>query len=199
MTPLAAVDLVLASTSRYRRELLTRITSRVRQIAPDVDETPLPHEAPAALATRLAAAKARAVAAKCPGAVVIGSDQVADLSATILGKPGTAEHAHAQLAACSGHEVVFHTAIHLLDTRAEPAREYAATDTTRVHFRTLGAEEIARYIERESPLDCAGSFKSEGLGVGLFERIACEDPTALIGLPLIALCRLLRQAGIATI
>jgi septum formation protein len=164
-----------------------------------VDETSLPHEAPAALAARLAAAKAHAVAARCAGAVVIGSDQVADLSGKILGKPGTAEQARAQLAACSGSEVVFHTAIHLLDTRSEPARDYAATDTTRVHFRALDSAEIARYVERESPLDCAGSFKSEGLGVGLFERIVCEDPTALIGLPLIALCRLLRQAGIATI
>jgi septum formation protein len=199
MTPLAEVDLVLASTSRYRRGLLARIAARIRQIAPDVDEMSLPHETPGALAARLAAAKAQAVAACCAGAVVIGSDQVADLSGEILGKPGTAEHARAQLAACSGREVIFHTAIHVLDTRSEPAREHAATDTTRVRFRTLDAAEIARYIERESPLDCAGSFKSEGLGVGLFERITCDDPTALIGLPLIALCRLLREAGIATI
>ena len=199
MTPLGEIDLVLASTSRYRRELLARITPRIRQIAPDTDETPLPLETPSALAPRLAQAKVRAVAARCTGAVVIGSDQVADLSGKILGKPGTAEHACAQLAACSGHEVIFHTAVYLLDLRAEPVRGYAATDTTRVHFRTLDAAEIARYVERESPLDCAGSFKSEGLGVGLFERIVCEDPTALIGLPMIALCRLLRQAGIETI
>jgi septum formation protein len=199
VTLLSEVDLVLASTSRYRRELLARITSRIRQIAPDVDETPLPLETPAALAVRLAEAKARAVAAQCVGALVIGSDQVADLSGMILGKPGTTERASAQLSACSGREVVFHTAIHLLDARSEPARAYAAKDTTHVHFRVLDDAEIARYIERESPLDCAGSFKSEGLGVGLFERITCEDPTALIGLPLIALCRLLRQAGIATI
>jgi septum formation protein len=199
MMMLAEVDLVLASTSRYRRELLARIAPRIRQIAPEVDEKPLPFETPTALARRLAEAKARAVAAQCSGAVVIGSDQVADLSGKILGKPGTAESARAQLAACAGHEVAFHTAIHLFDARAEPAREYAAMDTTRVRFRALDAAEIARYIERESPLDCAGSFKSEGLGIGLFERMSCEDPTALIGLPLIALCELLRQAGIATI
>jgi septum formation protein len=199
VTPLAEIDLVLASTSRYRRELLARITSRIRQIAPDVDETPLPMETPATLAARLAQAKAGAVATGCGGAIVIGSDQVADLSGKILGKPGTPEHARAQLAACAGREVVFHTAIYLLDARREPSRGYAATDTTRVHFRALDAAEIARYVERDSPLDCAGSFKSEGLGVALFDRIVCEDPTALIGLPLIALCRLLRQAGISVI
>jgi septum formation protein len=199
VTPLSEVDLVLASTSRYRRELLERITRRIRQIAPDTDETPLPLENPAVLAARLAEGKARAVGAHCAGALVIGSDQVADLSGKILGKPGTVERAHAQLTACAGHKVVFHTAVYLLDARREPAQGYAATDTTHVHFRALDAAEIARYIERESPLDCAGSFKAEGLGVGLFERIVCEDPTALIGLPMIALCRLLRQAGIATI
>jgi septum formation protein len=199
VTPLAEIDLVLASTSRYRRELLARITPRIRQIAPDADETPLPMETPAALAARLAQAKARAVAEGCAGAVVIGSDQVADLSGKILGKPGTPEHARAQLAACAGHEVIFHTAIHLLDARVAPRQGYAAMDTTHVHFRALDAAEITRYVERESPLDCAGSFKSEGLGIGLFERIVCEDPTALVGLPLIALCRLLRQAGISVI
>ncbi len=199
MTPLAEIDLVLASTSRYRRELLARITTRIRQIAPDTDETPLPLEEPDALAARLAAAKARAVAVRCAGAVVIGSDQVAHMCGKVLGKPGTVERARAQLAASAGHEVVFHTAVYLLDARREPAQGYAAMDTTRVHFRALDSAEIARYVERESPLDCAGSFKSEGLGVGLFERIDCEDPTALIGLPMIALCGLLRQAGISAI
>ena len=199
MIALAEIDLVLASTSRYRRELLERIAYRIRQIAPDVDETPLRLETPAALAERLAQAKARAVGVQCAGAVVIGSDQVADLGGKILGKPGTPARARAQLAACSEHEVVFHTAIHLLDLRGEPVRGYAVTDTTRVQFRKLDSAEIARYVERESPLDCAGSFKSEGLGIGLFERVASEDPTALIGLPLIALCRLLRQAGIEII
>jgi septum formation protein len=198
MTPLADVDLVLASTSRYRRELLARLTSHVRCIAPQVDETAATGEAPAALATRLAAAKARDVAARTPGALVIGSDQVADLAGQILGKPGSEQNARQQLAACSGREVVFHTALCLLDTRAG-ARTHAAIDTTRVRFRDLATEEIARYVQREQPLDCAGSFKSEGLGIALFERIESADPTALIGLPLIALCRLLRETGVAVV
>jgi septum formation protein len=199
MTPLAEVDLVLASTSHYRREVLARIAARIRQIAPNVDETPQPHESPSALALRLAEAKARAVTAQCPGTLVIGSDQVADLAGKILGKPGTAENARTQLTACSGQEIVFHTAICLMDTRSEPARAHAAIDTTRVRFRTLDACEIARYVARESALDCAGSFKCEGLGIALFERIDSQDPTALIGLPLITLCRLLREAGIAAL
>jgi septum formation protein len=196
MIPLAAVDLVLASSSRYRRELLARIAPGCRQLAPDVDEAPLPGETPAALAGRLAEAKARAIAARCPGAVVIGSDQVADLAGTILGKPGSVENAQAQLTACSGHPVVFHTAICLMDARNDPARIHVETDTTRVLFRALDASVIARYIASEAPLDCAGSFKAEGLGIALFERIESVDPTALIGLPLIALCRLLRAAGV---
>jgi len=199
MTPLASVDLVLASTSRYRRELLARVAPRSRQLAPDVDEVPLPGETPNALAERLAQAKAHAVAAQCPGALVIGSDQVADLAGQILGKPGSVENARAQLAACAGREVVFHTAICLVDARIEPARVYTDMDTTRVHFRALDGAEIERYVKRESPLDCAGSFKAEGLGIALFERIESVDPTALIGLPLIALCRLLRAAGVTIV
>ena len=199
LTPLEEIDLVLASTSRYRHELLARIAPRIRQIAPELDETPLPQESPHDLAQRLALNKARAVARQCPGALVIGSDQVAALGAMILGKPGTVENARQQLAACSGHEVVFNTAICLIDARSEPARSTIALDTTRVVFRTLTATEIARYVERESPLDCAGSFKAEGLGIALFERIDSQDPTALIGLPLIALCRLLREAGVAIV
>lgn len=197
LTPLEEIDLVLASTSRYRHELLARIAPRIRQIAPEVDETPRSQELPHDLARRLALNKARAVARQCPGALVIGSDQVAALGTMILGKPGTVENARQQLAASSGHEVVFNTAICLIDARSEPARSTIALDTTRVVFRTLTATEIARYVERESPLDCAGSFKAEGLGIALFERIDSQDPTALIGLPLIALCRLLREAGIA--
>jgi septum formation protein len=196
MTPLASVDLVLASTSRYRRELLNRIAPRSRQLAPEIDETALPGETPMALADRLAEAKARAVAVQCPGALVIGSDQVADLGGRLLGKPGSVENAQAQLAACSGREVVFHTAICLIDARIEPMRVHAEMDSTRVHFRALAATDIARYVERESPLDCAGSFKAESLGIALFERIESVDPTALVGLPLIALCRLLRAAGV---
>jgi septum formation protein len=196
MIRLGDVDLVLASTSRYRRELLSRLSTRLRTLAPQVDESAQPAEPPAALAARLAAAKAHEVAARSPGAVVIGSDQVADLDGTVLGKPGTVENARAQLAACSGRDVVFYTAICLTDARVEPARARAATDTTRVRFRRLDEQEIARYVECERPLDCAGSFKAENLGITLFERIESADPTGLVGLPLIALCRLLREAGI---
>jgi septum formation protein len=154
---------------------------------------------PAVLATRLAAAKAHEVAVRAPGAVIIGSDQVADLGGTVLGKPGTVENARAQLSACSGRDVVFHTAICVVDARADSAPTRSAIDTTKVRFRQLGAQEIARYIEREQPLDCAGSFKAESLGITLFERIESSDPTGLIGLPLIALCRLLREAGIMAV
>ena len=190
------VDVVLASTSRYRRELLARLTSRFRVLAPDTSETSLAGETAAALAVRLAQAKARAISAQCTGAIVIGSDQAAELEGTILGKPGDMERARAQLAAASGRELLFHTAVCVIDTRQADPREFAALDSTRVAFRRLGAEEIARYVERERPLDCAGSFKAEGLGIALFERIESQDPTALIGLPLIALCRLLDQIGV---
>ncbi|MCQ4163213.1 Maf family protein [Tahibacter harae] len=195
-TPLAGIDLVLGSTSRYRAELLARLTPRFRQQAPGVDETRVPGEAPATLAARLARAKARAVAARNPGSVVIGSDQVAALDDQVLGKPGEAARAEAQLAACSGRRVVFHTALCLADARGAEVRLHEAADTTEVLFRRLDAGEIRRYVEREQPLDCAGSFKSEGLGITLFERIDNADPSALVGLPLIALCRLLRAAGI---
>ncbi len=199
MTPLAEIDLVLASTSRYRRELLSRLTSHFRQESPHVDEAALPGEAPAQLAARLAVAKARAVAARNPNALVIGSDQVADCAGAVLGKPGSIDRAREQLHASSGASVVFHTALCLIDTRHVPAREFAALDSTRVAFRSLTDAEIERYLERERPFDCAGSFKSEGLGINLFERIESSDPTALIGLPLIALCGLLRQAGVMVV
>jgi septum formation protein len=188
-------DLVLASTSRYRRELLARLVSDFRVVAPDVDEAPRAGETPAALAGRLAQAKAVAVAAACPDSLVVGSDQVAELGGRILGKPGTREAARAQLAASSGRTVVFHTAVCLADARSAPPRCEAAIDRTEVVFRPLADEEIARYVDREQPLDCAGSFKAEGLGIALFEHIGTKDPTALIGLPLIALARLLRAAG----
>lgn len=196
MTALADIDLVLASTSVYRRELLARLGTPFRQQSPQTDETALPGEPPAQLAARLAMAKARAVAGANPNALVIGSDQVADCGGRILGKPGDFERARQQLQASSGGLVVFHTAICLVDTRHTPAREFHAIDTTTVVFRRLGEEEIERYLSREKPFDCAGSFKSEGLGIALFERIDSQDPTALIGLPMIALCRLLREAGI---
>ncbi|WP_049620855.1 Maf family protein [Frateuria defendens] len=186
--------LVLGSTSRYRAELLRRLVADFEQRAPGLDESPLPNEEPDRRALRLAIAKAEAAGLGRRDALVIGSDQVAALDAHVLDKPGTAERAAAQLAACSGRTVIFHTALCLLDTRS--GRHATHLDRTRVHFRTLSAAEIARYIEREQPLDCAGSFKCEGLGISLFERIDNEDPSALVGLPLIALARLLRQAGV---
>jgi septum formation protein len=197
MTALADVDLVLASTSRYRRELLARLTPDFRTLAPDVDETPHAGEPPAAVAARLAAAKGRAIAALCSNALVIGSDQVAELDGRAVGKPGTAQAARAQLAASSGRCVEFHTELCLIDTRTAIPRELVASDSTRVMFRHLDHAEIARYVTAEKPLDCAGSFKAEGLGIALFERIESSDPTALIGLPLIALARLLRAVGVA--
>ncbi|MGF6418612.1 septum formation protein [Stenotrophomonas sp. AN71] len=187
------MSLVLASTSRYRRELLQRLALPFDCARPDVDETALNGEAPLALAIRLAAAKAADVAARHPGAWVIGSDQVADLNGQPLGKPGTVDAACAQLAAMAGQTVRFHTAISLM----RDGESLAAVDLTEVRFRTLGQQEIARYVTAEQPLDCAGSFKCEGLGISLFEAIDNRDPTALIGLPLIALCGLLRQAGFA--
>lgn len=183
--------LVLASTSRYRRELLERLRLPFDVARPDVDETPQPGEAPAALATRLADAKAAAVAAT-HDAWVIGSDQVAELDGRPLGKPGDRANAAAQLAAMSGQTVVFHTALCL---RHGDGRRHAACDRTLVRFRTLDAGDIARYIDAEQPFDCAGSFKSEGLGITLFDAIETVDPTALIGLPLLATARLLREAG----
>lgn len=186
--------IVLASTSRYRAGLLRRLLDNFEQIAPQVDEQPLPGEAPAARATRLAAAKAAAVSERHRDAVVIGSDQVAALGDAILHKPGNRHNAHEQLRASSGNTVRFHTGLCVFDGR--DGRLQAYTDETRVVFRTLSDVEIGRYLARERPFDCAGSFKSEGAGIALFERIESADPTALIGLPLIALARLLREAGI---
>ncbi len=197
--PLADVDLVLASTSRYRAELLGRLGARFRTLAPGVDESRHPGESPRGLAERLAEAKARAAAVLCPDALVIGSDQVAALGIETLGKPGTVERAEAQLLACSGRTVEFFTAVALIDTRSSPWRVHHATDIARVVFRHLDAAEVRRYVERERPLDCAGSFKAEALGIALFERIESEDPTGLIGLPLTAVCRLLRESGVAAL
>ncbi len=190
-----APELVLASTSRYRRELLERLVPGFRVIAPDVDETPLRDEAPIALAVRLAEAKALAVAKAAPGAIVVGSDQVAELDGRPVGKSGSRDAAIAQLTRSSGRTIAFHTAIAVADTRTSPPAIGAACDRTEVVFRTLSADEIARYVDRENPIDCAGSFKAEAAGIALFERIRSEDPTALIGLPLIALAKLLRAAG----
>ncbi|MFN3311291.1 MAG: Maf family protein [Thermomonas sp.] len=186
--------LVLASTSRYRRELLQRLRLPFDTARPDVDETALPGEPPRALAQRLAQAKAAAVAQTLHGmdAWVLGSDQVADLDGTPLGKPGGRAAALAQLRAMAGRGVRFHTALCL----AHPdGRRLHDVDLTEVRLRALDDAEIARYVDAEQPFDCAGSFKSEGLGIVLFEAIDNHDPTALIGLPLIATARLLRQAG----
>lgn len=186
--------LILASTSRYRRELLERFGLPFTTDKPETDETPLPGEAPASTATRLAIAKARAVAMRNPDALIIGSDQVASVGGERFGKPGTVEKAITQLQSMRGRAIVFHTAVALLDARTGKADvELVPTEVT---FRTLSDEEIGRYVEREMPLDCAGSAKSEGLGITLLEHIRGDDPNALVGLPLIALARLLRHAGV---
>jgi septum formation protein len=190
-----ARKLILGSTSRYRAELLRRLGLDFEAQAPGTVEDEQPGEAPAARAMRLATAKAGDAGIELPDALVIGSDQVAELDGVLLEKPGSAERAHAQLTACSSRTVNFHTALCLLDTRDGRLRTHL--DLTRVHFRRLDAAEITRYIEREQPLDCAGSFKCEGLGISLFERIENNDPTALIGLPMIALAALLRDAGLS--
>lgn len=186
--------LVLGSTSRYRRELLERLRQPFEVLAPEVDETPRPGEAPAALAQRLALAKARAVAAQRPDAIVIGSDQVADLDGEPLGKPGNHERAVAQLRRMSGQTVLFQTALAVVCL--ETGFEASELAVVKVVFRQLDDATIERYLRAEEPYDCAGSAKSEGLGIALLERIDNDDPTALIGLPLIHTARLLRQAGL---
>lgn len=187
--------LLLASTSPYRRELLGRLGLPFEATAPGVDETPLPGEVGAALALRLAQGKARAVADRHGDALVIGSDQACVAAdGTLLGKPGSAAAAHAQLARLSGSRAVFHTALCLVDARR--GREWLGETTTEVHFRPLAADEIARYVARDAPLDCAGGFKVEALGIALFESVRSDDPTALVGLPLVLLCRFLREAGV---
>jgi septum formation protein len=186
--------LILASTSVYRRELLARLRLPFEVHAPDVDETPLPGEAPAALAQRLALAKAHAVSSLHPNAVVIGSDQVADLDGQPVGKPGTHERAVAQLRSMSGRSVVFQTAVAVVCERS--AYVGTALAPVKVRFRELSTEEIERYLRAEQPYDCAGSAKSETLGIALLDAIESDDPTALVGLPLIRTCALLRAAGI---
>ncbi|WP_036594641.1 Maf family protein [Ottowia thiooxydans] len=193
-TPPSTVrPLILGSTSRYRRELLERLGQDFKVAAPNVDETPHPGEAPRALAERLALAKAREVALRHPHAIVIGSDQVADLHGEPLGKPGTHERAVEQLRRMSGQTVIFQTALAVvcMDTGFERS-DLAAVE---VQFRTLDGAEIERYLRAEEPYDCAGSAKSEGLGIALLEAIVSDDPTALVGLPLIRTARLLRAAG----
>ncbi|WP_038054164.1 nucleoside triphosphate pyrophosphatase [Thioalkalivibrio sp. ALJ1] len=187
--------LVLASTSSYRAELLGRLRLPFETARPGANETPQPHERPETMVVRLAEAKARAVADVYPDHLVIGSDQNASYAGHILGKPGDVGRAEAQLAALSGETVTFHTGLCLLDTATGQARTGQIPFT--VTFRELSPEEIRRYIQLDQPLDCAGSFKSEGLGISLFARMEGDDPTALVGLPLITLSQWLREAGVA--
>lgn len=185
---------ILASTSRYRRELLTRLRLPFDVQSPEVDETPLPGETPHALAVRLALEKANAVAARFPEAVVIGSDQVADLGGEALGKPGDHERATAQLRRMRGQTLIFQTAVAVVcNATGFVQRDIAPV---RVVFRDLSDAAIEQYLLAEQPYDCAGSAKSEGLGIALLDAIDSDDPTALVGLPLIRTCRMIRAAGI---
>jgi len=185
--------LILASTSIYRRQLLERLQIPFTVHSPGVDESLLPNEDAVTLVHRLAKLKAEAVAERYPGSVIIGSDQVAVRGNAILGKPGSSENAISQLKAASGAQIMFQTAVHVIVPQYQ--RHEAHVDTTVVKFRALSEEEITRYVEFEKPLDCAGSFKAEALGITLFERIDSNDPTALTGLPLIWLAGALRRAG----
>ena len=185
--------LILASTSHYRRELLARLRVQFHAVAPEIDEAPLALETPLERAQRLALAKASAVSRQRRDATVIGSDQVAVCKGELLGKPGDAEQCRQQLQWLSASAALFHTAVAVL----QPASggNIQLIDTTTVYFRALGAAEIERYVEAERPFDCAGGFRCESLGISLFARVVSEDPTALIGLPLIAVGRALRQLG----
>ena len=186
--------LVLASTSRYRRELLARLRFPFAIEAPEVDEQARAGEMPAETAVRLALAKAAAVGARHPDAVVIGSDQVADLDGTGIGKPGDHARATAQLRAMRGRTVVFQTAVAVVCAASGFAE--SALVPVAVRFRDLGDAEIERYLRAETPYDCAGSAKIETLGIALVESVGADDPTALVGLPLIRTCDLLRRAGL---
>jgi septum formation protein len=185
--------LILASTSTYRASLLSRLGVPFETEPPAVDEKPLADEAPRERAARLARAKAEAIAARHPDAWVLGSDQLAVRGREVLGKPLTPARCEEQLQSSSGREVTFLTAACLLSASGDQRFEHV--DTTRVHFRDLSPDEIRRYVEFERPLDCAGGFKCEGLGIALFESIDSQDPTALIGLPLIWVADALRRAG----
>ena len=190
----AQPPLILASTSRYRRELLQRLRLPFEVLHPNVDETQLTGEVPATLALRLALAKAHAVAALRPEAVVIGSDQVADLDGQAIGKPGTHQRATEQLRLLSGRQAVFQTAVAVV--RGETAFAQVLLAAVTVRFRPLSHREIEQYLRAEQPYDCAGSAKCETLGIALLESIESDDPTALVGLPLIRTCALLRAAGL---
>ncbi|SFD44101.1 Maf family nucleotide pyrophosphatase [Massilia yuzhufengensis] len=191
--------LILASGSAYRRELLSRLQLPFEAISPDIDETPQAGEAPQETALRLARAKAAAVASKAPGALVIGSDQVATLDGLQIGKPGNHARALEQLQLMRGRRVVFHTALCLWDSRVADPAHAAQVDNIQVFvdFRDLPDAELDAYLRIEQPYDCAGSAKNEGLGIALLDNIASTDPTALTGLPLISLTGMLRRAGVA--
>lgn len=189
--------LVLASSSPYRRALLERLGLPFKALSPAVDEAPQSGEGAEGLAMRLAETKARAVAARVPGGLVIGSDQVAEVEGTPVGKPGNHEGAMRQLKALNGKRVVFHTAVCLLNGAAQ--RVQLANVPSTVQFRHLSEDEIERYLVRERPYDCAGSARIEGLGIALVEKVLSEDPTALVGLPLVTLVTMLKKEGIAVI
>jgi MAF protein len=189
-----ARPLVLASTSPYRRELLARLGLRFEAASPEVDETPLVGESPAATALRLAQAKARAVAPRHPASLIIGSDQVAEADGRAIGKPRDHAEAVDQLTQLSGRSITFHTAVALLDATTGRCRSRLVGATTR--FRSLTPRAIENYLRRDQPYDCAGSIKSEGLGIALVEAIDSDDPSALIGLPLISVVDLLREEGV---
>jgi septum formation protein len=187
-------QLVLASTSPFRRELLSRLQIPFETVAPDADESPLPGEAPAATAERLAVTKAQAVAARFPAALIIGSDQVAYAGEQRFGKPGTRNNAARQLRSMSGKDVIFHTGLCLLNTVT--GRVQVRGIENFVGFRDLRDDEIEAYLDKEDALNCAGSAKSEGLGISLLRYLRGDDPNALVGLPLIALCEMLRAEGV---
>jgi len=191
--------LILASTSPYRAALLERLGLAYEVIASSTDETAAPNEAPDELARRLAEQKAQTVAAslQSPDAIVIGADQTAALDRTLLRKPGDRATAFAQLAACRGRSVSFYTAVTIIDCRANDARYHL--DTTEVRFAQRSDAELERYIDLEQPLDCAGSFKAEGLGIALFESVSTRDPTAIVGLPLIWVASTLRDLGLSAL
>ena len=187
-------DLVLASSSSYRKALIARLGLDCRSLAPDIDERALDQERPVETAMRLAVAKARKIATDAPAALIIGSDQVAVLGDTVLGKPGTHGAAAQQLQTMSGRSVVFHTALCLLDAETDAVQ--VANVPTTVQMRELDTASIERYLRHDQPYDCAGSAKIEALGIALVEKVESDDPTALIGLPLIALVGMLKRAGV---
>ncbi|MEA5098828.1 MAG: Maf-like protein [Burkholderiaceae bacterium] len=197
MSPTSPPRLILGSSSVYRKELLSRLGLPFDVVVPNIDETPLPGEAPEATALRLAQAKAKAIAAKFPGRLVIGSDQVATLDGRQIGKPGNHENALKQLQAMRGRRVVFHSALCLLDGRHSGAEAVQLENVqTFVTFRNLPDDELDAYLRIEQPYDCAGSARNEALGIAILEKIESDDPTALTGLPLIALTTMLRRAGV---